>query len=101
MARSMRLLAIVALTGCSVLGPSTELQVENRTGATRLDVLAAQCNQTLTHFRSLADGETYTRQVEPGCWVVEAWTDDARMGRDSIDVVEGALNRVPFTRGDQ
>lgn len=56
----MRLLPIVALVGCSVLGPSTELQVENRTGATRLDVLAAQCNQPLTHFRSLADGETYT-----------------------------------------
>lgn len=82
-------------------GPSTELQVENLTGASRLDVLAAPCDQSLAHFRSLADGETYTREVEPGCWLVEAWTDDARMGRDSVNVVEGALNRVPFTRGEQ
>lgn len=83
------------MCSCSVLSPSTELEVSNETGAV-LEVLAAQCGSPVEPFATLPAGARHTEQVEPGCHRIEGWADDGRYGEVQVTVVDGSLHRVPF-----
>lgn len=86
----------LALSGCNILSPSTELEVSNETGA-ELEVLAAQCGSPVEPFATLPAGARHTEQVEPGCYDLEGWTDDGRYGEVQVTVAYGSLHRVPFS----
>lgn len=94
------LVLLVLLAGCDILSPTTELSVENETGAA-LEVLAAPCGSELALFAYLEAAGRHVEEVEPGCYDLEGWTDDARMGAVTINVVDGGLHRVPFHGVDE
>lgn len=92
---AMPVVLLVLLAGCDILSPATELSVENETGAA-LEVLAAPCGRELALFAYLEAAGRHVEEVEPGCYDLEGWTDDARMGAVTIEVANGQLHRVPF-----
>lgn len=93
--RLASLATFVLLAACNPFAPATELAVVNELPV-ELNVRAAPCGLPTEAFAALAPGESRTRNVDPGCWSVEGWTPDGRMGAVEVTIAEHSLHRLPF-----